>query len=577
MISKPFSHLLAIVSLLSISGHVSAQSLGFDSREATIANVHHALFTGLSSCRDVVSSFLTRIETYNSKINAIIALNPSALETADALDEALAQGNSTGPLFCIPILLKDNFDFAGLPTTGGNLALASLEPAADAPTVAALQRAGAIVLGKANLHELALEGLSVSSLGGQTLNPYDATRTPGGSSGGSGAAVAASFAVLATGTDTVNSLRSPASANNLFSIRPTRGLLSRAGVMPISYTQDAVGVIARSVEDVAAGLTAMAGVGHDVEGDNATALIPEASVGVDYSAELAAASTSLEGVRFGLLEPFFNRTASPENDPVNEAMDAVVEELEAAGATIVRINDTALFNVTEIMKLDTQRYEYREFMEAYLQNPSHTTSSSSSNASFPHTLAGVYATNDTSSTGTGTTGNGSFLVIPAQYEYVTTALASSTGNATYATVQSGVRNLTLALAATFSAHRVSALLYPEQRNLVVKLGSPSQAGRNGILAALTGSPVVTVPVGFSEATDDAPVGVPIGMEVLGRPWDERTLLALGKGVATALGPRARRKSPEWAREFVEAKAYESVPVVRPDRGNIPAAYPVGVL
>ncbi|KAF9637763.1 hypothetical protein BFW01_g8659 [Lasiodiplodia theobromae] len=537
MISKPFSHLLAIVSLLSISGHVSAQSLGFDSREATIANVHHALFTGLSSCRDVVSSFLTRIETYNSKINAIIALNPSALETADALDEALAQGNSTGPLFCIPILLKDNFDFAGLPTTGGNLALASLQPASDAPTVVALQRAGAIVLGKANLHELALEGLSVSSLGGQTVNP-------------------------------------PASANNLFSIRPTRGLLSRAGVMPISYTQDAVGVIARSVEDVAAGLTAMAGVGYDVEGDNATALIPEASVGVDYAAELAAASTTLEGVRFGLLEPFFNRTASPENDPVNEAMDAVVEELEAAGATIVRINDTALFNVTEIMKLDTQRFEYREFMEAYLQNPSHTTSSD--NATFPHTLAGIYATNDSSTTGSGT-GNGSFLVIPAQYEYVTTALASSTGNATYATVQSGVRNLTLALAATFSAHRVSALLYPEQRNLVVKLGSASQAGRNGILAALTGSPVVTVPVGFSGETDEAPVGVPIGMEVLGRPWDERALLALGKGVATALGPRARRKSPEWAREFVEAKAYESVLVVQPDRGNIPAAYPVGVL
>ncbi|KKY17048.1 putative amidase [Diplodia seriata] len=513
---KPSIRLLTTVFVLAISGHASAQSLGFDSREATIATVHHALYTGLSSCREVVSSFLTRIETHNPKINAIIALNPAALATADALDEALAQGNATGPLFCVPVLLKDNFDFAGLPTTGGNLDLASLRPAASASTVAALQRAGAVVLGKANLHELALEGLSVSSLGGQTRNPYDASRTPGGSSGGSGAAVAAGFAVLATGTDTVNSLRSPASANNLFSVRPTRGLVSRSGVMPISYTQDAAGVIARSLEDVAAALTVMAGVGYDVDGDNATALIPESSVGVDYGAELAAASsTGLDGVRLGLLEPFFNRTASPENDPVNEAMDAVVGALEAAGATVVRINDAALFNVTSMAaELDTQRFEYRESMDAYLQNPGHHASSNSSSSS-PRTLADIYATNNTS--GSGGAGNGSFVVIPAQYEYVTTSLRSSTANDTYAAVQSGVRNLTLALASTLSAHRVSALIYPEQRNLVVPVGSASQAGRNGILAALTGSPVVTVPVGFSEATEEAPLGVPIGMEILGRP------------------------------------------------------------
>ncbi|KAL1618509.1 hypothetical protein SLS54_007237 [Diplodia seriata] len=573
---KSSIRLLTTVFLLAISGHASAQSLGFDSREATIATVHHALYTGLSSCREVVSSFLTRIETHNPKINAIIALNPAALATADALDEALAQGNATGPLFCVPVLLKDNFDFAGLPTTGGNLGLASLRPAASASAVAALQRAGAVVLGKANLHELALEGLSVSSLGGQTRNPYDASRTPGGSSGGSGAAVAAGFAVLATGTDTVNSLRSPASANNLFSVRPTRGLVSRSGVMPISYTQDAAGVIARSLEDVAAALTVMAGVGYDVDGDNATALIPESSVGVDYGAELAAASsTGLDGVRLGLLEPFFNRTASPENDPVNEAMDAVVGALEAASATVVRINDAALFNVTSMAaELDTQRFEYRESMDAYLQNPGHHASSNSSSSS-PRTLADIYATNNTS--GSGGAGNGSFVVIPAQYEYVTTSLRSSTANDTYAAVQSGVRNLTLALASTLSAHRVSALIYPEQRNLVVPVGSASQAGRNGILAALTGSPVVTVPVGFSEATEEAPLGVPIGMEILGRPWDERGLLAVAKEVCGALGPRARRRSPEWAKGFVEAKEYESVPVVSPDRGSVPEAYPLGVL
>lgn len=209
------------------------QTIAFDSREASISSVHHALYTGLNTCYDIVSSFLSRIEALNPKINAIISLNSNALTQAQTLDQQLSIGNASQPLFCIPILLKDNYDTMDMKTTGGSLALQNSQPTIDAPAVMALKNAGAIILGKANLHELALEGISVSSLGGQTINPYDSSRTPGGSSGGSAAAVAASLAVFATGTDTVNSLRSPASANSLFSIRPTRGLISRAGVIPI--------------------------------------------------------------------------------------------------------------------------------------------------------------------------------------------------------------------------------------------------------------------------------------------------------------------------------------------------------
>ncbi|GME57981.1 amidase signature enzyme [Neofusicoccum parvum] len=571
-ISNTIRILTLLLSLLSFHHPASAQTLGFDTREATISSIHHSLTTGHHTCHAIVSAFLTRIAAHNARINAIIALNPSALTTAADIDAALAAGNTSTtshPLLCVPILLKDNYDFASLPTTGGNLALASLHPATSAPTVAALSAAGALILGKANLHELALEGLSVSSLGGQTRNPYDATRTPGGSSGGSGAAVAASFAVLATGTDTVNSLRSPASANALWSVRPTRGLLSRRGVMPISYTQDACGVIGRGVADVAVALGVMAAVGFD-EGDNATALAPEGVRGTDYAAVLAGSTGGLEGVRLGVVEPFFNRTEGPENDPVNAVMDGVVARLEAAGATVVRIEDEVLFNASGIAAtLDTQRFEYREGLEAYLQE-----AALGSNASFPRSLAELYATNNTSGAGAG---NGSFLVIPQQYEYVTTSLRSSTANETYASVQAGVRNLTLALASTFSSHSLAALIYPEQRNLVVRVGSPSQSGRNGILAALTGSPVVTVPVGYSEVSEDAPVGVPIGMEILGRPWDESRLLAIGKAVGDALGPGARRRAPAWAEEFVETQEYESVPVVTPDMGSISDAYPVGVL
>jgi len=179
---------------------VLAQSGTFDAREATISSVHAALYGRINTCRQIVSSFLARIEAYNPSVNAIITLNPDVLDIADSLDARFAAGNATGPLFCVPILLKDNYDALPMATTGGCVALNSSKPTADAPTVTALRKAGAVILGKSNLHELALEGLSVSSYGGQTINPYDHTRTPGGSSGGTGAAIAASFAVFGTGT-----------------------------------------------------------------------------------------------------------------------------------------------------------------------------------------------------------------------------------------------------------------------------------------------------------------------------------------------------------------------------------------
>ncbi|KAK4981091.1 hypothetical protein LTR28_006528, partial [Elasticomyces elasticus] len=445
----------------------------------------------------------------------------------------------------------DNYDTKDIPTTGGNLDLAQSQPTEDAPAVTALKNAGAIILGKSNLHELALEGISVSSLGGQTINPYDFSRTPGGSSGGSGAAVAASFSVFATGTDTVNSLRSPASANSLFSCRPTRGLISRAGIIPISYTQDAIGPIGRCVEDVAVALTVMSSIGFD-ERDNTTALVPAGSAGSDYSVGLT--TGSLKGLRLGLLEGFFNRTATNETTPVNNAMATMVSHLRSAGATIIPINES-LYNATAILAhYDTQRYEYRQEMDAYLNM-------STLGGTHPSTLASLYV-------------SGKFVVIPSQYEYVTTSLVSSTSNATYAAVRAGGANLTLALQHTFTANKLDAMIYPEQKNLVVKLGAPSQAGRNGILAALTGFPVVTVPAGFSPKTAEAPLGVPIGMEILGRPWTEGALLRMAWQIEQLTKVR---KTPAWARQVVPIRNYTAVPSVVPDRGNIPRAYPLGVL
>ncbi|KAL6158179.1 hypothetical protein ACJQWK_07559 [Exserohilum turcicum] len=545
--------------LAAIGGHVlSALKMPFDAREATIDSVHHALYSGLSTCREVVSSFIANIEANNHRTNAVITLNPKALGIADELDERLSAGNATGPLFCVPILLKDNYDTVDMPTTGASLALAHSQPTKDAPSVTALKNAGAIILGKANLHELALEGLSVSSLGGQTINPYDSTRTPGGSSGGTGAAVAASFCVLGTGTDTVNSLRSPASANSLCSIRPTRGLITRTGIIPISSTHDVIGPIARTIKDVAVSLTVMAEAGYDAS-DNATALVPNANRNIDYAASLS--NFPLKGLRIGVLNGLFNRTDSPEVTPVNNAMDSVISRLSAAGVTIVPIDDE-IYNATAIQaSWDVQRYEFRQLMDEYLQRPS-------LQGEHPNTLADLYSRKAVNGSG------GEFLVIPAEYEYVNTALVSSTANDTYDARQAGIRNLTLALLNTFTSNSLDALVYPQQKNLVVKIGSPSQSGRNGILAALTGTPVVMVPAGFSEPTHEAPVGVPIGMEILGRPWEEQKLLGIGYAVEQLLKVR---KSPVWARDAVEVPTYNSVPVITPDKGNVADVYPLGTL
>lgn len=546
------SRLVALLSLTLIPVSAAINE-PFDVREATIDGIHNALFTQLTTCREVVSSFIARIEEFNPTINAIITLNPDALSTADSMDDQIAAGNVTGALFCIPILLKDNYDATPMNTTGACLDLAGNKPTADAPSVRALKSAGAVVLGKTNLHELALEGLSVSSLGGQTVNPYDHTRTPGGSSGGTGAAVAASFAVFGTGTDTVNSLRSPAASNSLFSFRPTRGLISRAGVIPISYTQDAIGAIGRSPKDLAVALTVMASVGYD-PADNATASIPPELIGKDYTP--AVHGGGLQGLRLGLIQGFVNSTASDETTPVNEAMAGIISKLRAAGATVVSITES-IYNATALSAaLDVQTSEYREGLDAYLASP-HLTGDR------PATFGEVYA-------------SGRFLVIPSQYGYVGTALASSTSNTSYFRAQRGIQNLTNALRATFSGNRLDAVIYPEQKNLVVRVGSPSQSGRNGILAALTGSPVLTVPVGFSPPTADAPVGVPVGMEILGLPWTEDRLLNVAQHVSEVAPVR---RMPAFANTSVEVPGggYDAVPVVTPDAAGIPAVYPVGTL
>ncbi|KAM7208849.1 Amidase signature domain containing protein [Naviculisporaceae sp. PSN 640] len=513
----------------------------FDPLEATIPSIHSSLFTNEATCREIISSFLSRIEALNPSINAVISLSPEALRTAEQIDTQLSTGNTTGKLLCIPVLLKDNFDAVPMATTNGCLALANNYPLEDAPVVKALKSAGAVILGKTNLHEMALEGLTVSSLGGQTLNPYDFTRTPGGSSGGSGAALAAGFAVLATGTDTMNSLRSPASANGLFSFRPSRGLVSRDGVVPVSETQDAVGAMARDVRDL----------------ETAWEVMVE-----DYGEVVVVGERRFPGLGLGLLDGFFEHMPSEETTPVNKLMEGMISSLKRSGVEIVNVTES-VYNTTALLELDVQMYEFSELLDEYLAKPKVDNGQ-------PRPLGFKDIYNDDG-------GEKNFLVIPRHYKNIRKALVSSTKDPGYAESKKKIAELRKTLEATFSRHNLDAMIYPEQKNLVVKIGSESQYGRNGILAALTGYPVVTVPIGFSPATEDAPRGVPVGMEILGQPGDDQFLLRLARDMYDEkLLPLGGRKVPEFADVFVESKYYEKVPDVRPDRGNIPGVYPLGV-
>jgi Asp-tRNA(Asn)/Glu-tRNA(Gln) amidotransferase A subunit family amidase len=231
----------------------------------------------------------------------------------------------------------------------------------------------------------------------------------------------------------------------------------------------------------------------------------------------------------------------------------MVSVLQTAGAIVVSINET-VYDSTAIGALDVQTSEYRKAVDQYLQM-------SSLSSTRPSTLNEIYS-------------SGKFLVIPGQYDYINTALASSTSNSSYASTKLRIKNLTTTLRTTFSSNKLDAIIYPEQKNLVVKIGSPSQSGRNGILAALTGYPVVTIPAGFSPPTAEAPIGVPIGMEILGLPWAESKLLNIAAHISDLTHVR---RMPAFANGSVEMGAYTAVPTMTPNTSNIPSAYPLGVL
>ena len=472
----------------------SAKPFSID--EATISNVHAAYKSGILTSVKLVQAYLERIRACDQagpKLNVVIFLNPRAVEEAAALDEHFRKtGKFVGALHGIPVLLKDNVNTKDMPTTGGSLSLAGYTPATDAAITQKLRSAGAILLAKVNLHEFAIWGETVSSIQGQTLNPYDLTRTPGGSSGGTGAGVAANFAMAGIGTDTVNSIRSPASANSIVGIRPTIGLVSRAGIIPYSFTQDAAGPLARTVTDAAKMLNVL--VGYD-SNDTASAW----SVGnteEDYAKFLKA--NGVQGKRIGVLRSFFG--TAPIHDEVNRIANLALEDLKKSGATVVELKTPDLDSGKLTSDVSVHVYELKPAINAYLAAGNTPVKS----------LEEIIA-------------SGKFH--PKIGDLIKKAQGLEMDDSYRVRLQKR-SELQQRVMKIMADERLDAIVFPHQQRLVVPIGE-TQVERNGVLGAVTGFPSIVVPGGFSSPTPTAALGVPVGIEFLGRPWSEKLLVEIG--------------------------------------------------
>jgi len=475
--------------------------------EATVDSIHAAFKNKTLTCVELVKSYLARIAAYDRQgpaLHAIITVNPQALSAAEALDRQYAAGGLVGPLHGIPIILKDNYHTKDMPTSGANVRMKTHRPVADAFTVDKMRKAGALILAKANMQELARGGSSMSSLGGQVLNPYDLTRNPGGSSGGTGSSIAANFAVMGTGSDTSQSTRSPASANSLVGIRPTRGLISRGGIMPNTATQDEIGPIARTVKDAALLLDIM-------EGFDPKDPITAFGVGKAPASYADFAPNALRGARIGFMAEM---TGNEERHrEVNAVMEQVIKTMQDQGAIVVRFSLPDYTALSDVVA--TAIFEARTVMDKYFAS----LAPDAPVTSFKQLVDSKTALPDIQET------------LEKQI-----AMVDGLNQQEYKDRTLNRDKLRLAVALRMAELDLDAILYPLQKVLVSKVGQP-QLERNGTLSFGTGYPAITFPGGFSAPSADAPVGVPIGAELLGRDYSEPLLLSLAYAFEQAAHPR----------------------------------------
>ena len=469
--------------------------------EATIPTVEAALRSGRTTCRMVVEAYLRRIRAYDDStgLHAITVINPRALQRADSLDARLARGDSLGALFCVPMLVKDNYDTHDLPTTGGSIALLHNVPPTDATVVRRIRGAGAVVVAKTNMAEWAFSAKqTVSSSFDTTANAYALDRVPAGSSGGTASGVAASFGLAGLGTDTGNSIRGPSSHLDLFGIRSTIGLVSRAGIIPLAFDRDVAGPMARTVADAALVLSVIAGPDPD---DPYTAA-SRGHVAPDYTTFLD--RDGLRGARIGVLRALADPARS--DTSVLRLFDRAISDLRAGGAVIV--DSIVIPHLEEHLKADDFCPRFRYDMHEYL---------ASLGPEAPiHDVVDVLKTGQYSPYVKGE------LEYFAKYPADVPPAKWDPPCPDYAENAARQNFLRDVVAAMDSAH-LDAIVYPTWTYPPAHLDRAAQEYRGDnsqLIAPSTGMPAGTVPMGFSYGR------FPAGLQILARPWDEGTIFRL---------------------------------------------------
>lgn len=500
--SRPAALVFPLLLSLSMAGASGAQD--FRLMETTIDDVHDAFAAGQLTCRELVEGYLARIEAYDQAgpaLNAIEYVNPRAAEEAEALDAAFAESGSTGPLHCVPVLLKDQVETRDMPTTYGSALFDGFMSGRDATIVTRMREAGAVILAKTTMGEFASR--YVGSGFGIIRNPYDPTRNPSGSSGGSGAGAAANFGLVAIGEDTGGSIRGPAAVHSLVGLRPTLPLVSRHGMMPANPSSDTLGPMTRTVRDAAILLDAIAGYDPD---DPVTAYAagrtPDSYVdGLDPD--------GLRGARIGIVREPMDAETDPESDDyrqVRRVVDRAVADLRRLGAELV--------DPVEVPGLD-------EAQATYVRNSFETEGATDAYlAELPE--APMRSLREILLAG---------RVNPWRARGLMNVVGRSTSDHEYLAVLQARERMRRAVLATMADHDLDALVYAtfDHQTTVIApdvLTNPNPEdgyarGNNRYLSPVIGFPALTVPAGL---TDD---GLPVGLELLGRPFAEATLLRLG--------------------------------------------------
>ncbi len=493
-------HRFILVGVACAAATLSAQQpSSFRVEETTIAQIQSAFRDRALTCRALVDRYIARIEAYDKEgpsLNTIVLVNPDVRKIADDLDRRYAQSGPVGPLHCVPVIVKDNYETIDMPTTAGSLSLKGMMTGKDAFVVKRLRQAGAVMIAKSNMAEFAFSPVETvnSILPGYTRNPYDTRRVTAGSSGGSAAAAAANFGAIALASDTGDSIRGPAAHQALVGLRSTMGLVSRAGVVPLSLAADIAGAVTRTVADTAAVLQVIAGS----DPDDASTEAGRGHVDPNYAAALR--QDGLKGARLGVLHQAYD-TPSLDRD-VDQVFRGAIGELRNLGADVI---DPVAVDELDAMRrgqgggCNQFKYDLNNYLRGLAdKTPMHSldeiVKSRRFHPSIQQRLESAEASDDVPGQSPGCRSRDEFRE----------------------KLRAGILKL-------MDAHELDALIYPTWSNpprLIGDLNTPG-GDNNQLFAPSTGFPALTVPMGYTRGDT-----LPAGLQFFGRPWSEATLLRL---------------------------------------------------